>query len=107
MDTIIVALLILGFATWRVSSLLVSEEGPFSVLAKFRFIIGVRYDELSRPIGTNVIADLFTCVWCASVWIGLFFAVIWYINNDIAIIIALPFAISSLAIIIDSFVKGE
>ena len=105
MDTIIVALLVLGLATWRISSLLVSEEGPFGILVKFRYIIGIRYDELSNPVGTNVIADLFTCVWCASVWIGLFFAILWFINHDLAFIVSFPFALSSVAVIIDQITK--
>ena len=105
MDTIIAALLVLGLATWRISSLFVSENGPLDIFVKFRFIIGVRYDSLSQPVGTNFIADLFTCVWCASVWFGLFFAVLWFINADAAIILALPFALSAVAILIETFVK--
>ena len=105
MNTTIVALLVLGLATWRVSSLFVAEEGLLGIFAKFRFFIGVKYDSLSQPVGTNFIADIFTCVWCASVWVGLFFAVLWFINADAAIILALPFALSAVAILIEEFVK--
>ncbi|MHC4748322.1 MAG: DUF1360 domain-containing protein [Planctomycetota bacterium] len=105
MDNILAALISLGLATWRVSSLLVSEAGPLDILAKFRFFIGIRYDELSEPVGNNVIADLFTCVWCTSVWVGLLFAITWYINASIAFAISLPFALSTIAIIVDRIVK--
>ena len=106
MDTI-TALLVLGLATWRLSSLLVTEEGPFGILVKFRFIIGIKYDELSNPVGTNIIADLFTCVWCASVWVGLFFVIIWLINANVAIIVSLPLALSAFAVLVDTFANKE
>jgi hypothetical protein len=57
-------------AAWRVTSLLVREDGPFDLLARFRYLIGVRYNELSEPYGTNVVASAFACTWCLSVWIG-------------------------------------
>jgi hypothetical protein len=52
----ITELLILGLATWRVSSLLAEEEGPRGVLERMRYKIGVRYDEESYAYGTNELA---------------------------------------------------
>lgn len=101
MDNTAIALLVMGLATWRISYLLVAEAGPLDILVKFRSFIGVRFDELSQPVGLNVIADLLTCVWCTSVWIGLFFAIIWYINAYAAIAIALPLALSTIAILVE------
>ena len=105
MNSVLIAILSLGLASWRLSSLLVTEEGPFGILAKFRSFVGVRYDELSMPYGTNVIADVFTCVWCASMWIGIFFSIIFYINAHLALMLALPFAVSTVAIVIERIMK--
>jgi hypothetical protein len=64
----VVWFILLALATWRVTSLFVSEAGPFEVFAKLRHKIGVRYDERSIPYGTNVVANAFSCIWCLSFW---------------------------------------
>lgn len=62
--------ILLALATWRISHLLVSEDAPYSLAARFRNYIGIRYDINSKRIATNELARLFMCVWCLSVWIG-------------------------------------
>ena len=95
----------MALATWRVSSLLVFEEGPFMLLVKMRSLVGVYYDELSEPQGKNVVARALTCVWCSSIWVALGFAVLYY--YDLAFWVALPFALSAVAIIIERIVDGS
>lgn len=56
--------------TWRLTSLLVSEEGPFDAFVQIRDAIGVSTDEFSQCVGENVFAKAFCCFWCASVWVG-------------------------------------
>lgn len=58
-------LALLGLATWRLSSLLVAEDGPFSMFAKMRDVAGV-----TRPGEISGLARLFSCVWCMSIWVG-------------------------------------
>jgi hypothetical protein len=70
--------LILCLVTWRISSLLVDEPAPFELLSKFRRKIGVKYDANGNAIGENELAKLFTCVWCASIWVGWFVALAHY-----------------------------
>lgn len=100
----LVEFVIFGFAVWRLSSLLVREDGPFDILAKFRHKIGVYYDERSKPQGKNVIAKAFTCVWCLSVWVALPAAASLNLAN-VRNFIVLTLALSGLAVLIDSFVK--
>ena len=69
-------LVILALATWRLSSLLVREDGPFDVFGKFRSAVGVKYDEHSRPYGTNPVAEALTCLWCTSIWSSTFLCLI-------------------------------
>lgn len=62
---------VLSLASWRITSLLVNEGGPFDIFARFRGFIGVYYDEYSNVHGKNVFAKAFTCVWCLGFWISL------------------------------------
>lgn len=81
-------LLVLILATWRISSLLVSEDGPFKIFARFRILI-IRFTEV------------FSCLWCASIWIGLGFTILYTRAPEVAFWIALPFALSAGAILWD------
>lgn len=65
---------VLSLASWRITSLLVNEAGPFDIFAKFRHFIGVYYDEYSHVKGKNVIAKAFTCIWCLGFWISVVFS---------------------------------
>ena len=97
-----VTLLIVGLATWRLSSLLAKEAGPFDILVKIRHKVGVRYST-APPYdiyGTNTVAKGIICIWCNSVWVGMVFtiAVIIYPN---AVLVLLPLTISAIAIWFD------
>lgn len=50
-------------ATWRLSSLLVKENGPARMFALVRERVGA--NEPGEMIG---LAELFSCIWCMSVW---------------------------------------
>lgn len=89
-------LVVFGLATWRISSLIVDEDGPFLLFAKLRHAIGVRYDEYSYPVGKNWVADQMTCIWCMSVPVGIVWtilALVW----DGSFWVAVPFALSAVA----------
>jgi hypothetical protein len=58
----------LALPSWRLSSLLRFEDGPFEILHKVRKAIGV--DEDKYP--ANMITGIVTCTACFSVWLGLF-----------------------------------
>lgn len=89
---------------WRISSLLAREQGPWGVLAKFRDVVGVKYDEKSVAYGTNEFAKSILCVWCSSLWLG--GAASFIIVRDWTFLLW-AFAISAVAIIIDHIVAGE
>lgn len=57
--------LLVGLATWRLSSLILYEEGPFAIFERVRTRAGV-----NRPGEVTSLATLFSCMWCMSVWIG-------------------------------------
>src|SRR5215472_17083377 len=52
---------ILGaLATWRVTHLLIVEDGPWKVLAKFRRLVALRF-----------FRGLLDCFYCLSLWVAL------------------------------------
>lgn len=102
-----VDLLLLGLATWRLTSLLVQEDGPWEFLARFRHWLGVRFDERSKPFGLNTLAALFTCMWCASVWVGLAMAVAYLTVGRITLLMALPLSLSAMALLLNRMVPYE
>lgn len=103
----VVSLLILVLACWRLTSLLVKEDGPFEMFAKFRRLIGIRHIEGSlTPYGTNVFAESLSCVWCCSVWVGVALAVAYIIDPESTILASLPFALSAGAIIVERTLNG-
>lgn len=57
-------------ATWRLTSLLNRERGPYDILVKFRKLLGVRFDEYSEPYATKNLAEGVLCFRCCSVWGG-------------------------------------
>lgn len=95
--------LILALATWRISNLLVNEDGPWSMFARVRAWAGVRYNmvTLERESG-----GAFTCIWCMSIWIGLCWALAWRVWPDMALWVATPFALSAGAILVDRWVNA-
>ena len=99
--------LILALATWRVTSLLVSEDGPWFMFAKFRIGVGVRYDsDTLQPVADNVWASALLCMWCLSFWVGMFWIGLYGNWPITAIWAALPFALSAASIVLERVVRG-
>jgi len=97
-------LLIIALAAWRLTSLLNVEAGPYNVLSKFRHLVGIRIDEYGQPYGTNQLAEMVNCSWCLSLWVGLAWA-IGYITWEYTWLVALPFALSASAIVIERVIE--
>lgn len=92
--------LVLGLATWRLTSLLVKEDGPWDLFARFRSWAGVKFDARSEPYAATFLGSLLTCVWCTSVWVGSFLTLSWMLAPLITRFLSMPFALSTLAIFI-------
>lgn len=99
--------LILALATWRLSSLLTDEAGPLDVFVHLRRLVGVRYNDAGEAYGSNGLARGVTCVWCVSVWVGAAWAVVYYVAPGLAFYLALPFALSAGAILINEVLHGK
>jgi len=94
-----VEFIILALATWRVSSLLASERGPWGVLERLRAWAGVRYRD--GQVGADPeFGKWLICAWCSSITLGVAAAILYWLLDDIAIWLALPFALSAIACIL-------
>ena len=62
-------LLTLILATWRLTTMLVNETGPFKVFKNLRDAVGVGLeDDVGDPL--TFLGGLLSCTWCTSVWIA-------------------------------------
>lgn len=51
-------------ATWRVTYMMLYEDGPYMTFRKLR--LGARVGEVDAP----VIGQAMACFWCFSIWVG-------------------------------------
>jgi hypothetical protein len=84
---------LVAISTWRLTSLIVQEDGPYFIFLRLRMLVGIVYLNGSTPMGkketieihrhvgnmfpakpTNELARAMSCIWCASVWVGLVLA---------------------------------
>lgn len=115
-----ILLLILSvLTTWRISNILVNEDGPFDfakILREKSGIIAIEdlppneqmlySEDVEFTHNNSFFAKLFSCIWCISVWVG--FVVSMYLGIfkliDKKMIPLYTFALSALTIFID---EGE
>lgn len=102
--------LALALVTWRLSSLLNREDGPFDIFARVRTLAGVEYDVYSRPYGSNVISKGLICFWCVSIWVGGVVALFYPHSKskrvNILTYIGMVPILSSLAIFVDETISA-
>lgn len=97
-------LFVIGLAaTYCITFMLNSLDGPGHIFDRFRYWIGIRPDEHSRPVATNWRAEAVLCFYCLSMWIGtlvmLLLAAGWLLGQiTVAVFLLLPFAMSGGAI---------
>lgn len=96
---------ILALAVWRVSNLFIDESGPCDMFERFRSWVGVGYNERGESYATNELAELFTCHFCLSVWLGAFAAILYYFYPALAYWLCLPFALSALSLVVNKWMR--
>jgi len=96
--------LLIGMATWRLSSLLVDEAGPLDIFQTLRDKLGV----YPAKVGDEVICKckypvfgMFCCVWCMSIWVSVLMLTLY----TIAPFLVQLMAVSTLAIGVNELVK--
>lgn len=100
--------LLICLSVWRIAHFFAdtSEDGPFDLAHRVRSLVGVEFDELSRPYGTNIFSNLILCVWCSSFWYGIVAAIIYALmSNDVANAIWLPLATSGFSVLAEEYIS--
>ena len=113
---------VLGLATWRLSSLLVVEDGPWRVFRRIRRwaragewsqkgmdgnrLCPAEVQEVMMNAGRSegFFSGLLSCIWCTSVWVAAGLALGFFLLPVPAFYFALVFALSSVAILIERIV---
>lgn len=124
-------LILIGLATWRLSSLLVNEAGPFNMFDRIRMFFGVKYyfvdytEEKKRVIYLDIvtiekfdgrdfnrehksqISKLFSCVWCISVFVSYFLVFLLVVSPDLFHVFTFWLSASAVAIAFESFFNDQ
>ena len=98
-------LVLFGLATFRIAHLFVWERGPFDIFPWIRARVGAT--NFNPSLSKGFLAGVFSCVWCMSVWVSMFFTAVALYNKEIASWVALPFSLSAIAILIREHLDKE
>ena len=94
----------LSLAAWRLASLIANEDGPWMIFQRLRKHAEGwcnRY-RFCRELG---LYDLVSCEWCNSIWIGVGLTILYLWIGNTIFYVALPLALSTVAIIIKYLVQ--
>lgn len=97
-------LIVCGLAVWRLSNMVLFEEGPFWIFVYIRNLTGsILHDDDNVPVqyDVNFWGKLFSCIYCMSIWVAFFFCILAVISVEAAVIVGLPFSLSAIAVIVD------
>lgn len=98
---------ILGMATWRLSSLLVREEGPWNIFRRLREYARITYYEDGSPlmVPDTLLAGVLSCVWCCSIWVAAGLTIFWLLLPAAAEAFYAILTVSAVAIFVDGVKK--
>jgi len=100
---------ILSLAVFRLSMLLIYDNGPFNMFQRLRIRVGILYYDNGDMIEGEIYkgwAGLLSCVWCLSFWWGLLLVLLHWAFPAYTILFSTPFALSGLTGIYERLVNG-
>ncbi|MFT3894736.1 MAG: DUF1360 domain-containing protein [Anaerolineales bacterium] len=94
----------LSLAAWRLASLVANEDGPWQIFKRFRqgAEVWCKKYKFCSDLG---LYELLACEWCNSIWIGIGLTLLYIWIGNTIFYLALPFALSTVAIIIKYLVQ--
>lgn len=100
-------IVILVLATWRLTSFLHAERGPFDIFVRIRTRFGIVHDDEHFPVGypDTFIGNLMACYWCLSVWVAIGVWIAYLLFPIGTLILCTPFAISGGAIMLSERIE--
>ena len=94
----------LSLAAWRLASLVANEDGPWMVFKRLRQRAEL-WCKKYRFCSELGLSELFSCEWCNSIWIGAVLTMLYLWLGEAVLYLALPLALSTVAIIIKYVVQ--
>ena len=103
----LVDVVVLGLAAWRIGSLVHYERGPYRAFQRLRERLGIAHNGDGEPIAwpDTESGRLLACLDCGSVWVGAGLVGLYLWSPGVAILLALPFALSAIAIAMGRWVR--
>lgn len=89
-----------ALAVWRLSNMLVEEDGPGRVFHRLRELSGIEYDQDDQIVSFNDYTPLH-CVYCTSIWVA---AALWFAPSWLVRLMALS-AGAVLIDVVESFIQ--
>ena len=90
---------LVGLGAWRLSAMLVYEDGPWDLFARLRLRAGLR---AGAPV-EGLLPGILNCIWCSSVWVA---SGLWALSELHPLFAAVP-AAWALAVIADRMARGD
>lgn len=102
-------ILTVGLAAWRLARLLVREEGPFEVLARIRWFVGIPEVGMSyraAPHGPvwSFLRGILTCQWCCTMWAA---GILWALRRTPAARVLAAAGIAAMIVRIEEISRDE
>ena len=93
---LLVEVIILGLAGWRLAALLSYERGPWDVFLRMRKALDFEHNEHGEPVAwpNTFLGNLFNCVWCLSLYTVPLCWVIWRTLPEVVIMIVAASAVA-------------
>lgn len=95
-------LIIICFATVRLTNLFMYDSGPYDIFEKLRQWAGIIDGSLYLDGKYSLIGNILICHYCTSIYMAIFAATMFYFDLQI---VNVAFAASQLAIIIINYIE--
>lgn len=89
--------ILVGLGAWRLSAMLVYEDGPWDVFARLRQRAGIVPGEIN-----GFWALLLSCIWCTSIWVG---SGLWLLSEVSPLFAAVP-AAWAVSLVAERWIRG-
>jgi hypothetical protein len=99
-----VDLTVAAIATWRITHMLLYENGPFRLFRKLRERFGVVYADADSSEVVSFQYEITTCPWCLSVWVAAAVTLLQLLSSKVQWL-WLPFTYSAAAVAINRLME--
>jgi hypothetical protein len=78
---------LIGLGAWRLAAMLSYERGPYDIFLRFREQLGYKHSENGEPSEwPGGWREVFSCVWCLSLWTALFMWGLWELEQILVVL---------------------